>query len=87
MNARDMKIEANTRAEQREIESKELLDKKVEVVGQVHSQKDKASEAMEEKRRENREVRDVMSKEITDALQRKKEEEAAVHAKRQELIR
>lgn len=87
LNARDMKIEANSRAEQRETESKELLEKKMEVVEQVHSQKDKASEAMEEKRKENREVRDVMNKEITDALQRKKEEEAALHAKRQELIR
>ena len=42
---------------------------------------------MEEKRKENRETRDVMNKEITDALQRKKEEEMALHAKRQELIR
>jgi len=34
-----------------------------------------AEEAREEKKAENREIRDEMHKEITDALQRKKDEE------------
>ena len=42
-----MKIESNNRLDEREKNLKEEFDKKVTVVGQVHSQKDKASEAME----------------------------------------
>ena len=53
----------------------------------VHSTKDNAAHAMEEVRKENRELRDLINKEITEALQRKKDEEAAEHARKAELIR
>jgi len=57
INAKHMKIQSHTRLEEREKNLKEEFDKKVTVVGQVHSQKDKAHEAMEEKKVEKREVR------------------------------
>lgn len=52
-----MKIESNVRLDEREKNLNEDFQKKVEVVGQVHSQKDKAAEAMEAMRNENRELR------------------------------
>jgi len=53
----------------------------------VHSQKDKAAEAMEAMRNENRELRNQISKEIAEALKRKKDEEEFEHRRKQELIR
>jgi len=82
-----MKIEANTRLDEREKNINEDFKKKVEVVGQVHSQKDKAAEAMEAMRSENRELRNQISKEIAEALKRKKDEEEFEHRRKQELIR
>ena len=82
-----MKIESNIRLDEREKNLNEDFQKKVEVVGQVHSQKDKAAEAMEAMRSENRELRNQISKEIAEALKRKKDEEEFEHRRKQELIR
>mmetsp|Transcript_4425 Transcript_4425/g.7534 ORF Transcript_4425/g.7534 Transcript_4425/m.7534 type:complete len:98 (+) Transcript_4425:1152-1445(+) len=55
--AKHMKVEQHKRLEEREKNLQEEFGKKVLVVGQVHSQKDKAHEAVEEHKKENREVR------------------------------
>jgi len=82
-----MMLAANKRMDEREKNAKEEFDKKLVTVDQVHSQKDKASEACEAQKLEKREVRNQINKDITDALQRKKQEEEAEMAKKQELIR
>ena len=82
-----MKIESHNRMDEREKNAKEEFEKRVEVVGQVHSQKDKAAEAMEAMRQENRELRNQISKEIAEALKRKRDEEEFEHRRKQELIR
>ena len=87
MNAKNMKVESHNRLDQREKDAKELFDKKIVVVEQVHSQKDKASEAVAKMKAENRELRDKINKEITDALKRKRDEEEFEHQRKQELIR
>jgi len=87
LQARNMKVESHTRLDQRDKEAKELFDKKVVVVEQVHSQKDKAAEAVAKMKAENRELRDQISKEISDALKRKRDEEEFEHQRKQELIR
>ena len=53
----------------------------------MHSQKDKASEAVAKMKAENRELRDQINKEISDALKRKRDEEEFEHQRKQELIR
>lgn len=85
-NATKMKIQSHNRLDEREKNLQEEFKKRQKTVEQVHSQKDKASEAMEDKRKENREVRDVINKEINDALQRKKLEDEIEMKKKQELI-
>lgn len=87
LQARNMKVESHNRLDQRDKEAKELFDKKVVVVEQVHSQKDKAAEAVSKMKVENRELRDQINKEITDALKRKRDEEEFEHQRKQELIR
>merc|ERR1711935_442776 len=57
------------------------------VVEQVHSQKDKAAEAIEAQQQTNKENRDVIHKEISEALQRKKEEDVFEMNRKQELIK
>ena len=86
-NAKHMKIAANVRLDEREKNNNEDFKKKAEVVDQVHSQKDKAAEAMEAMRNENRELRNQISKEIAEALKRKRDEEEFEHRRKQELIR
>lgn len=87
MNARNMKIESHKRLDQRDQDARELYEKKVVVVEQVHSQQHKAAEACEKMKAENRELRDKIHKEISDALKRKKDEEEFEHQRKQELIR
>ena len=81
-NAKVMKIESNNRLDEREKNAKEEFEKRVTIVGQVHSQKDKASEAMEAMRNENRELRNQISKEIAEALKRKRDEEEFEHRRK-----
>jgi len=87
INAKNMKVESSTRLDQREKDAKELFDKKIVVVEQVHSQKDKAYLAVSKMKAENKELRDKINKEITDALKRKRDEEEFEHQRKQELIR
>ena len=82
-----MKIESHKRLDEREKNLKEDFDKKVITVEQVHSQKDKAHEAIVAQQAEKREMRDQINREITAALKRKKEEEEIEHQKLAELIR
>ena len=82
-----MKVESNVRLDERTENAKEEFDKKVVTVGQVHSQAMKASEACEAMRQENRELRNQISKEIAEALKRKRDEEEFEHRRKQELIR
>jgi hypothetical protein len=63
------------------------MDKKLVVIDQVHSQKDKASLACQTMKDENRALRDQIHKEISDALKRKRDEEEFEHQRKQELIR
>lgn len=87
INAKHMKVESHNRLEQREKNLKEEFDKRIAIVDQVHVQKCKTSEAVQSMKDENRDLRNMIHKEITDALQRKKDEEAVEHARKQELIR
>lgn len=82
-----MKIESHKRLEEREKNLREDYDKKLETVTQVHSQKDKAAESYQAMISENRELRNQINKEISEALKRKRDEEENEHRKRQELIR
>lgn len=85
--AKRMKESANERLEEREKNNQELFAKKIDIVEKVHAHRDKASEAVETMKEENRALRDQINREITEALQRKKDEEAAEHKRKQELIR
>lgn len=82
-----MKVEAHKRNDEREKNLQEDFDKKIVVVEQVHSQKDKAAEAVAKMKAENRGLRDQINKEINDALKRKRDEEEYEHQRKQELIR
>lgn len=73
--------------EEREQNLQELFTKKIDIVEKVHANRDRASEAVETMKDENRALRDQINREITEALQRKKDEEAAEHKRKQELIR
>lgn len=77
-----MKIESHKRLEEREKNLKEDYDKKLETVTQVHSQKDKAAESYQAMISENRELRNQINKEISEALKRKRDEEENEHRKR-----
>jgi hypothetical protein len=86
-NAKNMKVESHNRLEEREKNLKEEYDKRVVIVEQVHSQKDKAMEAMNAMKAENRELRNQINKEMNEAMKRKKDEEEYEHRRKQELIR
>lgn len=87
INAKNMKVAANVRQDEREKNLQEEFEKRVQTVEQVHSQQHKASEAKEELKQDNREIRNVINKEITEALQRKKDEDEVEMRRKQELIR
>lgn len=74
-NAKQMKIESHQRLDEREKNAQEEYEKRAVIVEQVHSQKDKAAEAIAEMKKENRELRNKINKEINDALLRKRDEE------------
>ena len=82
-----MKVESHVRLDERAENAQEEFDKKVVTVGQVHSQALKAEEAAQKMREENRELRNQISKEIAEALKRKRDEEEFEHRRKQELIR
>lgn len=55
---------------------KEDFEKKKEIVEAVMNQKDIAIKEMEKVKEDNRKIRDEVNRELTEALQRKKDEEA-----------
>lgn len=73
--------------DEREKNLKEEYEKRVKIVEQVHTQDEKAHEAMERMKAENRELRNQINKEMNEAMQRKKDEEEFEHRRKQELIR
>lgn len=87
VNAKHMKIDSHARLEQREKNLKEEFGRRVEIVDKVHEQKCKTTEAVQAMKDENRELRNQISKEISEALKRKKDEEEAEMRRKQELIR
>ena len=67
--------------------AREDFQKKKEVVDTVLSQKDNATKEMDRVKDEKRKIRDEVNKELTEALQRRKEEEEIEQRRREELIR
>ena len=82
-----MKLESNKRLADREKELKEEVDRRCMIHDKVSDSRGKTQKAMQTLKDENRELRNKINKEIQDALQRKKDEEAVEYRKRQELIR
>ena len=82
-----MKIEADKRQDEREANIKEDFTARCQVIAQVHNQKDNASREMENKKADNKAVRDMVKTDLTEGLKRRRDEEAHELAKRQELIR
>lgn len=82
-----MKIESELRANEREDAIIEDKAKRKEVVISVQSQKDNAAKEVEKVKEEKKRIRDEINKDITEAMQRKKEEEAIEQRKKEELIR
>lgn len=68
INAKNMKIQANVRLDEREKNLQEEFEKRQLTVEQVHSQQHKASEAKEELKQDNRDIRNAINKDITEAL-------------------
>ena len=73
INAKKMKVESHVRLDQREKNLKEEFGRRVEIVDKVHEQKFKTSEAVQTMKDENRELRNMINKEISEALKRKKD--------------
>ena len=71
------------------LEEEKAEDKKVklQLVDMIHAQRHQVAEKVEEVKQDNRKVRDEIHQEITEALQRKKEEDALELARKEELIR
>ena len=63
------------------------MGKKLTVIDQVHSQKESAVQSVVKMHTENRDLRNEIHKEISEALKRKRDEEEVEHRRRQELIR
>ena len=66
---------------------KEDWQKKKETVETVISQKDNASREMEKLKEDKRKIRDEVNKDLSEALQRRKEEDEIEQRKKEELIR
>ena len=82
-----MKEESEIRNIEKEQLVKEDYEKKKEVVEAVASQKENAQKEVERLKEEKKKIRDEVNKELTEAMQRKKEEDAIEQRKKEELIR
>lgn len=82
-----MKAEMEIKFVEKEEKQKEDWQKKKETVETVLSQKENAAREMEKVKEEKRRIRDEVNKELSEALQRRKEEEEIEQRKREELIR
>ena len=66
---------------------KEDFEERKKVVEAVLSQKENALKEMEKVKEDKRRIRDEVNKELTEAMQRKKEEDIIEQRKKEELIR
>ena len=82
-----MRAEMDVMMEERENNLAEVMTKKKEIIEQVHSMKDAASEQVALKQRDNKAIRDEVHRDLQEALKKRQDEEAAELAKRMELIR
>ncbi len=82
-----MKIEAEVRQQEREDLISEDKEQRKAIVEAVQSQKDKAAIEVAKVKEEKKKIRDDINKEISEAMQRKKEEDAIEQRKKEELIR
>lgn len=82
-----IKAEMDIKFAEKDEKAKEDLIKKKEIVETVISQKDNAVREMERVKDEKRKIRDEVNKELSEALQRRKEEEEIELRKKEELIR
>ncbi len=70
-----IKAEMDIKLAEKEVKVKEDWAKKKEVVETVQAQKDNAAREIEKVKEENRRIRDEINKELSEAMQRRKEEE------------
>jgi hypothetical protein len=82
-----LKEEKGIKQLEREDQARDEHQRRKEVVDQVLSQKENALKEQERVKEENRRIRDEVNKDLTEAMQRKREEDAVEQRKREELIR
>jgi hypothetical protein len=82
-----MKVESLIREDQRVHEKVVDNQTKKELISKVQDQRTVAGDEMDKIKEKNKECRDQVHQEITQALERRKEEDAAELRKREELIR
>jgi len=87
VNAEKMKVQRDRREVQMHADKQEDHEKKAAIVEVIHEQKDNAMIEMQRVRHKNKEIRDDVNREITQMMQRKKEEDAVEQTKKEELIR
>lgn len=85
--ANEMKAKAEKLMEEREHNLQEDYEKRKGVIEAVHTQKNKASEAMAARVQENRELHDQINKELEEAAKRLADEKKAELARKEDLIR
>lgn len=82
-----IKAEMEIKFAEKDEKMREDWQKKKDVVDTVLSQKDNAMREMEKMKDEKRKIRDEVNKELSEALQRRKEEDEIEQKKKEELIR
>ena len=85
--AEKIKVEGEIKLHGLAKEKEEDLEVKKEIVELVHDQRGQAANEVEKNKADKKAVRDQMNQEITEALQRRKEEDAIELARKEELIR
>jgi len=85
--AAKVKKEVDQLLNERERTNEQDLKDNKETIQIIHHQHEKAAQAVVDKHQENRHIRDVIAKDMEDAAKRLKDEQAAEHAKKEELIR
>lgn len=81
-----MKVESEIKLDQLDDEKKEDLKVKTELVEAIQDQRYIAAEKVQEVKQDKKKIRDEINTEITEALKRKREEEALDLARKEELI-
>ncbi|CAI2385508.1 unnamed protein product [Moneuplotes crassus] len=86
-NAAKMKVEADMREDQRHHEKVIDQENKKELISMIHDQRVVAGDEKEKIVQKNKEIRDQVHEEISEALAKRRAEEEAELRKREELIR